>query len=170
MADTARELSRGLILLSAALRRFTIPLGPRKRLDLTLPARPSSLLRVRQSLRRLSRGAGFDDDRAFALEVAVGEAINNVIEHAYGPAGGNVRVCAWRDGEAVVVEVSDHGRWRSDRPDGPQRGRGILLMQGLVDSVDFRKAPEGTTVRLMVSSPVSSAGDPPVGAGTGPSP
>jgi anti-sigma regulatory factor (Ser/Thr protein kinase) len=168
MADTARALSRGLILLSAALRRVTSVLGLVERLDLTLPARPSSLHKARRSLRRLSRAAGLDDDRTFALEVAVGEAINNVIEHAYGPAGGIVQVCAWRDGDAIVVEVRDHGRWRSDRPDGAQRGRGIRLMQGLADSVDFRRAPEGTTVRLAVSSRASSAGVPLMEAGHGP--
>ncbi len=173
MADTARAPSRGLVLLSAALRRVAIALGlrglglrrvpgprgfhPAEQFDITLTAHPSSHPRVRRALRRLSRAAGLDDDRTFALQVVVGEAINNVIEHAYGGGGadGILRVIARRDGDAVVVEVRDHGRWRSDRPDGEQRGRGILLMRGLADSVDIRSAPSGTTVRLAVSGPAS---------------
>ena len=194
MADTARAPSRGLILLSAALRRFAMALGlrglgptawaktarshscaygvgqgcrepePRRRgggfdpaeqFDMTLPAHPSSHPRVRRALRRLSRAAGLDHDRTFALQVVVGEAINNVIEHAYGAADGILRVVARREGDAVVVEVRDHGRWRSDRPDGEQRGRGILLMRGLADSVDIRSAPSGTTVRIAVSGQAS---------------
>lgn len=188
MADTARAPSRGLILLSAALRRFAIALGlrglprshscaygvgqgcrepePRRRgggfdpaeqFDMTLPAHPSSHPRVRRALRRLSRAAGLDHDHTLALQVVVGEAINNVIEHAYGGGGadGILRVVARREGDAVVVEVRDHGRWRSDRPDGEQRGRGIPLMRGLADSVDIRSAPSGTTVRLAVSGQAS---------------
>jgi anti-sigma regulatory factor (Ser/Thr protein kinase) len=162
MADTARAPSRGLIFLSAALRRLAIALGlggfdPAEQFDMTLPAHPSSHPRVRRALRRLSSAAGLDDDRTFALQVVVGEAINNVIEHAYGSgaADGILRVVARREGDAVVVEVRDQGRWRSDRPDGEQRGRGILLMRGLADSVDIRSAPSGTTVRLAVSSQAS---------------
>jgi anti-sigma regulatory factor (Ser/Thr protein kinase) len=163
MADTARAPARGLLLLSAALRRLAVVFGlrgrlrgggpdPVERFDITLPAHPSSLFAIRRALRRLSRDAGLDEDRIFALQVAVGEALNNVIEHAYRESDGALRVRARRDGDAVVVEVSDSGRWGSDRPDGAQRGRGILLMQGLADSVDIRKAPEGTTVRLVVSA------------------
>ncbi len=180
MADPARAPVRGLILLSASLRRLAVAFGlcgrlrrggphPAEWFDITLPARPSSLLAVRRALRRLSRAAGLDEDRTFALQVAVGEALTNVIEHAYGGSPGSFRVCARREGDGVVVEVSDSGRWRSEPPDGTQRGRGILLMQGLADSVDIRRAPEGTTVRLAVSSRASSAGAPPMETEPGPS-
>ncbi len=154
-----RRVAIALGLRGLGLRRVLGPRGfhPAEQFDITLPAHPSSHPRVRRALRRLSRAAGLDDDRTFALQVVVGEAINNVIEHAYGGEGadGILRVVARRDGDAVVVEVRDHGRWRSDRPDGEQRGRGILLMRGLADSVDIRSAPSGTTVRLAVSGPAS---------------
>jgi anti-sigma regulatory factor (Ser/Thr protein kinase) len=180
MADTARAPSRGLILLSAALRRFAVALGPRGLgFDLTLRADPSSLLSVRRALRRIARAAGLDDDRAFALQVAVGEAITNVIEHAYGAAGGIprlsarregdvVRVRARRDGGTVVVEVMDRGRWRRDLPAIEQRSQGIRLMRGLADSVEIRTAPSGTTVRLAVSR-AASPGAAPEEAAAGPS-
>jgi anti-sigma regulatory factor (Ser/Thr protein kinase) len=186
MPDPAPAPSRGFILLSAALRRLALAFGRRRhnafepgadrsawsdsteRLDLTLPAHPSSLPLVRQALRRLSRAAGLDEDRTFALQVAVGEAITNVIEHAYAAGGiprlyarreGDVvRVSARREGAAVVVEVTDRGRWRSDRAAFEQRRRGIQLMRGLADSVDIRTTPSGTIVRLAVSSSESSAG------------
>lgn len=179
MADTARAPSRGLILLSAALRRFIGALDPRGLgFDLTLRADPSSLLPVRRSLRRLARAAGLDDDRAFALQVAVGEAITNVIEHAYGAAGGIprlsarregdvVRVRARREGDTVRVEVSDRGRWRTDPPVIEQRSQGIRLMRGLADSVEIRTTPSGTTVRLAVSRVASSLGAPPGEAAAG---
>ena len=188
MPDSAPAPSRGFIFLSAALRRLALVFGKadrsawsdsNERFDITLPAHPSSLVQVRQALRRLSRAAGLDDDRTFALQVAVGEAITNVIEHAYGPSGGIprlyarregdvVRVTARREGDAVVVEVTDRGRWRSDRAAFEQRRRGIQLMQGLADSVDIRTAPSGTTVRLAVSSS-ASAGAPLAKVESGPS-
>ena len=197
MPDPA-PASRGLIILSTALRRLArafgrrkqdalVPepdglawSGPEERFDVTLPAHPSSLIQVRQALRRLSRAAGLDDDRTFALQVAAGEAITNVIEHAYGPAGGIprlyarregdvVRVSARRESNAVVVEVMDRGRWRSDRAPVEQRRRGIQLMRGLAESVDIRTTPSGTTVRLAVSSSGSSAGAQLAEMGPGPS-
>ncbi len=189
MPDPAPAPSRGLALLSAALRRLAFAFGRHRqtvrepeadrsawsdsaeRFDLTLPAHPSSLILVRQALRRLSRATGLDDDRTFALQVAVGEAMTNVIEHAYGRTGGIpllyarregdvVRVNAHREGDAVVVEVTDRGRWQSDRAAVEQRRRGIQLMRGLADSVDIRTAPSGTTVRLAVSSSASTASEP----------
>ena len=123
--------------------------GAVDRLDITLPAEPSSLRLVRQAMAQLSAGVGLDDRRSFDLSVAVGEAVNNVVEHAYGAATGVIHLRAYREDSVLRVEVEDAGRWRPDRPDNPG-GRGFNLMRALTDGVHVVTGENGTIVRLTV--------------------
>jgi anti-sigma regulatory factor (Ser/Thr protein kinase) len=82
------------------------------------------------------------------MQVAVGEAANNVIEHAYGVLRGTLSIQARLVGGDIVVEVADRGTWRRGRIDGG--GRGLKIMRGLVDKVDIVSDAAGTTVRLVV--------------------
>ena len=123
--------------------------GPVDHLEVTLPAEPSSLRLVRQAVAQLSAGVGLDRRRAFDLNVAVGEAVNNVVEHAYGAASGTVHLRAHRDDSTLRVEVEDTGRWRPDRPHNPG-GRGFNLMRALTDGVHVVTGERGTVVRLTV--------------------
>ena len=50
------------------------------------------------------------------------------------------------DGE-VDVTVRDHGRWRDHRPPSDQ-GRGLELIEVLMDDVQVDRTSEGTIVRL----------------------
>ncbi|HLJ59621.1 MAG TPA: ATP-binding protein [bacterium] len=116
-------------------------------LDLALPAQPSSLRLVRQAVRQLAGRFKLDEDLVFALNVAVGEAVTNVIEHAYVGAAGTVYVRARRDGMTLRVEVEDRGKWRPDRPSRPG-GRGLSVIRGLVHGLEVRTGADGTTVRF----------------------
>lgn len=122
---------------------------PVDRIDVEAPAVPASARMLRQSLRRLAAGVGLDDQRAFGLLVAAGEAISNVIEHAYGLREGVVRVTGGRVGDHLVVEIMDSGRWRAPRSEG--RGRGLALMRSIVDEADVEAGKTGTTVRLSLA-------------------
>ncbi|HKX19067.1 MAG TPA: anti-sigma factor antagonist [bacterium] len=123
--------------------------GPVDRLDVTLPAEPSSLRLVRQAVTQLSTGVGLDQRRSFDLNVAVGEAVNNVVEHAYGAATGTVHLRAFREDSVLRIEVEDTGRWRPDRPDNPG-GRGFNLMRALTDGMHVVTGENGTIVRLTI--------------------
>jgi len=123
--------------------------GPVDRLDVTLPAEPSSLRLVRQAVQQLSAGIGLDQRRAFDLNVAVGEAVNNVVEHAYGAESGSMHLRAYREDSVLRIEIEDTGRWRPDRPNNPG-GRGFNLMRALTDGVHVVTGEKGTTVRLTV--------------------
>jgi anti-anti-sigma factor len=124
--------------------------GPLDRLDVTLPAEPSSLRLVRQAIAQLAAGVGLGEQQSFDLNVAVGEAVNNVVEHAYGAASGALHLRAYRDDSVLRIEIEDGGRWRPDRPDNPG-GRGFNLMRALTDGVHVLTGERGTTVRLTVS-------------------
>ena len=122
---------------------------PVDRIDIEVPAVPSSARVLRQSLRRLAAGAGLDDQRTFGLLVAAGEAISNVIEHAYGLREGLIHLTGKRSGDRLVVEIRDDGAWRAPRSEG--RGRGLALMRSIVDAAELAADPSGTTVRLSLT-------------------
>jgi anti-sigma regulatory factor (Ser/Thr protein kinase) len=50
------------------------------------------------------------------------------------------------DGGEVVASVRDTGSWRDRRDD--QRGRGLTIMNGLMDDVEVARSPTGTVVTL----------------------
>jgi serine/threonine-protein kinase RsbW len=119
-------------------------------LALRFPADAHEVAPVRHQLREWLHGAGFGEDEASDLVLAVSEAVNNSVEHAYpGSASGTVEVRAHceLDGSAHV-DVTDHGQWRVPPPAMTMRGRGFLLMRESVDDVEIHRRASGTTVRL----------------------
>jgi len=130
---------------------------PLDRLDLVLPAQPSSLRLMRHALRQLSRGLGLDEETVSALMIASGEAVNNVIEHAYGALPGVVSLRAVPAEGQLRVAVQDRGRWRPERAHNTG-GRGLDLIRALADEVDIVTAPAGTTVTFAVPLPAKAAG------------
>jgi anti-anti-sigma factor len=120
--------------------------APTGDLQLLLPAEPESLAALRRSVDQWATASGASDEETYDLVVAVGEAVTNVIEHAYTSNEGQVEVEASTCQGLAQIVVRDRGRWRAPRPD--EGGRGLLLMQGLVDDVDVASGPRGTEVRL----------------------
>lgn len=121
------------------------PLGAGQALDLEVAAVPAVLAELRSAMRRWLAGTPASDREGQDLLVATGEALANVVDHAYGPEGGAVELRAELLGDRVVVTVRDRGQWRSPR--GRDRGRGELLMRALCDDVAITR-DVGTVVRL----------------------
>lgn len=115
-------------------------------LDLLLPAVPASLARIRVATRRWCAAIGAGPDDIADIVVAVEEAASNSVEHAYGPVDGLVSVRLTLEPPAVVATVRDDGHWRDPR--GSHRGRGTMLMHGLVDRVEIEHLDPGTRVVL----------------------
>jgi anti-sigma regulatory factor (Ser/Thr protein kinase) len=93
---------------------------------------------------------GLDQDTEHDLVLAVNEAASNAIEHAYatpGPAD-QITVSFWTEPHHLNVAVADRGRWRQPKADPGHRGRGILIMQQMVESMSIHKDPDGTRVLL----------------------
>jgi PAS domain S-box-containing protein len=125
-------------------------------LTLDLPADPAVLASLRRSLGGFLHEAGAGDEDAFAITLAASEAAANAIEHAYGPADATFRLEASADAKEIRVVVRDSGRWRDPRH--PGRGRGLALMEGLMDRVEFARDEGGTEVRLVRRRSPESAG------------
>jgi anti-sigma regulatory factor (Ser/Thr protein kinase) len=111
------------------------------------PAEVESIPLMRRMLGRWLIDAGATRADVDDLTLAAAEACANAIEHAYGLAPGIVQLRAWSpDGVEVKVAIRDFGTWRPPR--GRNRGRGLMLMQGLTDDVDVTRGDEGTMVEL----------------------
>jgi len=119
---------------------------PATQLEFAVDARARSLLMIRRALSRWLED--LEVPRPVATEIVMGvhEAAANVVEHAYGPAGGTITITAKRDGDDVEVWIRDSGTWRgSSRGD---RGNGLRLMRGLMDDVMVDTSATGTVVVL----------------------
>jgi PAS domain S-box-containing protein len=122
-----------------------VPLGSRLALD--LPSEPSALRSLRSLLRRWLVQAEASDGDVHAIVMACSEACTNAIEHAGAAPDETIAFEAiLSDGEVDVV-VRDRGRWREGRPPNDQ-GRGLELIDALMDEVRLEATPDGTTVRL----------------------
>jgi anti-sigma regulatory factor (Ser/Thr protein kinase) len=115
-------------------------------LVLSPPADPSALSGLRRRLGGFLTAAGADSQEAFEITLAVCEAAGNAIEHAYGPGDAAFELEAELEAGEVVATVRDRGSWRDPR--SGHRGRGLKIIEGLMDSVDVSAEPDGTVVRM----------------------
>jgi anti-sigma regulatory factor (Ser/Thr protein kinase) len=110
------------------------------------PARSESLAQLRHLLRRWLRHEGATDNEIYDITVACQEACANAVEHAYAPGDEAFEVEAVRLGDDIEISVRDRGQWRRAR--GSHRGRGMPMMEALMDSVHVQHTAEGTVVVL----------------------
>ena len=112
----------------------------------TLPAEPDSLPGLRRRLARFLHAAGANDAETYEITLTVCEAAGNAIEHAYGPGDATFDVEASLDADELVATVRDRGHWRERR--GTHRGRGLNIIEGLMDQVEVSTEQGGTVVRM----------------------
>ena len=117
-----------------------------ERMSVTLPAEPESLAGLRRRLGRFLHAAGVSDAEQYEVTLTVCEAAGNAIEHAYGPADADFKVEVRLDGQELTADVRDEGSWRAPR--GQERGRGLQIIEGLMDDVSVLAEEGGTVVRM----------------------
>ena len=122
-------------------------------LQLVLPRDNATVPLVRHILQSTLTEFGVSADCVGDVLLAVTEASANVIEHSAGDDEFEVRVSV--DEQRCEIRVIDaHNGFDPAIADGfpgsdAERGRGLLLMQSLMDSLEFRSEPEeGMVVRL----------------------
>jgi anti-anti-sigma factor len=85
-----------------------------------------------------------------ALQHAIGEAVTNVVEHAYGDDQGDRPVCvslSLDDEGMAVARIEDRGRWRLGADPGTG-ARGLPMVSGLMDEMYIERGDDHTTVTL----------------------
>lgn len=122
----------------------SVPLG--ETVEMTLPARPTVLGGLRNTLGRWLRTLGATESELFDITLSASEAATNAIEHAYGAREATFAVCCEHRDRQVIVTVSDLGRWRTAGPGGG--GRGLQIMRSLLDDVTVDSDRAGTVVTM----------------------
>ncbi len=115
-------------------------------LTMRLPADPSALAPLRRRIGRFLEAAGASEQECFDITLTVSEAAMNAIEHAYGPGDAEFELEASAVGPVVTVIVRDSGSWRERR--GTERGRGLSIIEGMMDEVEVIPGARGTSIRM----------------------
>jgi PAS domain S-box-containing protein len=113
---------------------------------LTLPAEPGSLAQLRRRLARFLHATGASELERYEITLTICEAAGNAIEHAYGPGDATYEVEVGYEGGELTATVRDTGTWRDKRDE--HRGRGLGIIQGLMDEVAVEADAAGTAVRM----------------------
>jgi PAS domain S-box-containing protein len=115
-------------------------------ISLTLPAEPGSLAQLRRRLARFLHATGASEIEQYEITLTICEAAGNAIEHAYGPGDATYEVEVRFDEGELTAVVRDAGSWRDRR--GEHRGRGLRIIEDLMDDVAVERADGGTLVRM----------------------
>jgi anti-sigma regulatory factor (Ser/Thr protein kinase) len=121
---------------------------------ISIPSCGKHLEEVRRFVEKAANECGLDDSQIYDIKVAVGEACANSIEHG-SPSGeqNHVNISAYCNDKGLTVEISDEGQFKRraieyDSDGLHHRGRGMAFMLALMDEVDVKTGPRGTTVKM----------------------
>lgn len=120
--------------------------------ELAIPSNPEYLRVVRLLVSGFLSRLPVSVDEVENMKVAVSEACNNAMQHAYeGDSDGRILIkCSEADGY-VVFEVTDQGSGMKslEEDEMTEGGLGFLLIQTLVDEVNIDTESEsGTTITM----------------------
>jgi anti-sigma regulatory factor (Ser/Thr protein kinase) len=121
--------------------------GPPTPFEVELPSSTSELSPLRRRLRAWLARRGFERADSDEILLAISEALNNSIEHAYGDTRGTVWLRVDDDGETLRATIRDRGSWRA-APSGGDRGRGLEIMRAVMDRAEVETSEDGTAVVL----------------------
>lgn len=119
-------------------------------------AQYSSLSPISVLVRDLAERLGFNDKQVFDIELAVDEAVSNIIDHAYGGEGNGEFVLNMdSDDRGLTIILQDRGKAFSPadvpHPDlisdvrvRRERGLGVFLIHQLMDFVHYEVTADGS--------------------------
>ncbi|NGY60367.1 SpoIIE family protein phosphatase [Lentzea sp. NEAU-D13] len=138
-----------------AVQRLAEPVPP---LSVRLWAELGELPAARHAVRNWLAELNADHQDHEVLELAVGEAVTNAVEHAYPTGPGVVHISAELLPDGICeLRITDEGRWRAPDPASSERGHGLMLCEQLVDELTVTHPPQrsgnpvgarGTTVTV----------------------
>ena len=107
---------------------------------------------VARSVRSLCATSGLPARECAHVELAVDEALNNVIRHAYhGEAGHPIEIAFALEANRFTIEISDEGHPMTppspaeldfdpaDIANLPEGGMGLLIIHSVMDDVEFHR-------------------------------
>ncbi len=118
-----------------------------QRMDIEVPSEPATMVGLRRRLRAWLELRGLADEERDDALLAVSEACNNAIEHAYRLEPGLIRLLLEHHEGTLAIRIEDRGGWRPTAPSF-ERGRGIPLMRAVMDMTTIDHNENGTSVTL----------------------
>lgn len=130
-------------------------------MELRIPRQADFVRVARKTAGTLAHQLSFTVLDARDIELAVGEACNNAIEHVPAESGEEILVRFAVEPDRLVVEVIDRGKGfdpaevEQGLPDGESvGGLGLIVIRSVMDEVEIRCDPEtGTCVRMIKRRP-----------------
>lgn len=94
------------------------------------------------------------EDARTDISTAVGEALINVVEHAYAPGDAGVidLTARFTTPDTLVVEVRDDGSFKESSGQGGARGFGLHVIEAIAERVSIERDP-GTCVTMQFAAP-----------------
>ena len=125
--------------------------APEAIVELRAPARTPSLKIIRDTVAEAARRAGCSPRTVADVSLAVDEACQNVIRHAYAGAPGEIVVAVERQTDDLVVHIRDFAREIDpaqvkprDLEDLRPGGLGTHFIREVMDATDFLRPGAGT--------------------------
>lgn len=136
-------------------------MGKSQQFQIEITSDTANLLRVSEFVRSVGNAIGMTEKQQYDVELAVDEAVTNIMEHAYdGRKDGHISIMLARRNADLVVEIRDVGKpFDSASVKQPQLrvplgrrdigGLGIYFMRQLMDTVEFsHNSKHGNLVRM----------------------
>ncbi len=137
-------------------------MGPDTRFDHCFAAQAIEVRQVLTRLRRASVLRGLPAEAVDSCELVLAEAMNNIVEHAYGGGDGALRLTLLRGRHHVICRLLDQGRplpglalpparlpAQDDSP--AEGGYGWFLIHSLSQRLHYRRADGMNRLFIVVS-------------------
>jgi serine/threonine-protein kinase RsbW len=119
------------------------------KLKLQVNADLKNLSRVADFTTESTRELGLDDRGVFQLQLAVDEAVSNIIIHGYTHQTGAIHLTIWKENNNIYIRIQDRGEpfdpIKADSPDlsmpleeRSPGGLGIHFLKTVTDSVHYQ--------------------------------
>ena len=117
---------------------------------LSFPADPKRLRLVRPAIRAAAEACGFDENETEDVLLAAGEAIENIIVHAYGNRRGEIALAIHRMPDGLMLRIRDFAPNVDPAKIQPRRledvrpgGLGTHFIRAVMDDASFIPLPDG---------------------------
>jgi anti-sigma regulatory factor (Ser/Thr protein kinase) len=118
------------------------------RMDIEVPSEPAALAELRRRMRTWLDLRGLAEQERDDAIIAVSEACNNAIEHAYQHDPGLIHLVLEHGEGTLALRIEDRGQWQPTSVPTFERGRGIPLMRAVMDTTTIEHGARGTCVTL----------------------
>ena len=130
---------------------------PAGQVELKIPRRAEFVRLARMAACAMAAQSDFTYDVMKDVELAVGEACTNAVEHVKGANCEEILIRLGMDETRLVIDVCDHGQGfdlsrveSTDAQEGDVGGLGITIIRSVMDEVDIQCDPQaGTCVRMI---------------------